>query len=655
MEDYTKFKLKSIDDLTHLLENKDDFFVISCNKCFKEFSAEEEPENSILTSLISSKNKRLTGTVSVDFLCNKFKTKKLLADIIPDSAKSVIVVSCGLGVQTVADLVDLPVYTATDSIPESMHHGMALTNQLCQGCGQCNLNQTAGVCPVTECTKQLLNGQCGGSKDGKCEADKNKDCAWDKITKRSSGRNEYKSLAKDDIHLFNNNKNERSFIRTRAADIRNKRLESFYGGLYLKECKDFSASLPLRKFPVPKTVTIPMSQHAGMSADPIVKVGDRVRVGQKIGEAVGVLSSSVHASISGVVTEIAFRRHPNSNQDVVSITIKSDGKDQLHNSVIPIGFWADLDIQEIDAIIAEKGIVGMGGAGFPTPVKLKSPKPIDTILLNGSESEPYITADHRIMLEYTDDILFGLRILMKSTSAERGIIVIGDNKIDAAKRLMLKTADLDNIHVITAKTKYPKGAERMLLLNAIGRRLPSGARPYDLGAVVINVSTAKAISDAFQHGMPLIERAITISGDKVENPGNYLVRIGTSVEDLLHYCGAIIDEDVTVKMGGPMMGVELDSYDVPVIKGTNGVIAMDTDPTHQSGCIRCGRCVDVCPMELLPLYYPIYDKESNLDAMREKAITDCIECGCCDFICSSRIPIRQSVKNGKKAIREEGK
>ncbi|MCL2627669.1 MAG: electron transport complex subunit RsxC [Oscillospiraceae bacterium] len=660
MQDYTKFKLKSNNELSLLLEGKDNLLVLSCNKCFKPFdgSCANEPELDDFLAIARDLGVNVTAAQRVDFLCNSHRLSKLLSNL-PYQASAIVVISCGIGVQSVAELAKIPVYTACDSIKDSGNHGISLTDKQCDACGQCFLSTTNGICPVTQCSKGLLTGQCGGSKNGKCETDAEKDCAWEQIISQKSLdhnansndimpaiMNDFTQL--DDICVYNYNKISKHDTADLALQIQKKRDESFYGGLYLKHRKVFSAFLTLQKFPLPEKVVLPMSQHAGMSAEPIVRVGDYVMVGQKIGEAVGTLSSSVHASVSGVVSEIASYRHLTAQHETVCVTIISDGKDKLHKSVIPIPYWEDLDIYDIDAIIAEKGIVGMGGAGFPTPIKLKAQKPIDTILLNGCESEPYITADHRIMLEYADDIINGLKIILKCTGAKQGIIVISDNKSDAIRHLEAKTDEIDDIFVMALWSKYPQGAERMLIARALGRKLEPGQRPYDVGTIVLNVSTARAIGDAFTRGMPLIERAVTVSGEKVRNKGNYMVRIGTSALKLLDYCG--VEDDAEIRLGGVMMGSLLDNFDVPVIKGTNAVIATSRSITWSSDCIKCGRCVNVCPMELLPLYYPHYEATDNFSAMAQMNVNHCIECACCDYICPSGIDITGAVRKGKKNL-----
>ena len=306
---------------------------------------------------------------------------------------------------------------------------------------------------------------------------------------------------------------------------------------------------------------------------------------------------------------------------------------------------------EIVEIIKEAGIVGMGGAGFPTSVKLKPAKPVDTILLNGCECEPLLTADHRVLLEYADDVIFGLKAMLKAVGAEKGVIVIEDNKPDAIELMKEKTADISNMEVVVAKTKYPQGAEKMLIKRVTGRKVPSGGLPADVGCVVGNISTTKAIADAIQKGMPLIERVVTVTGERLKNPGNFIVKIGTNTKDLIDYCGGIIGEDVTVKAGGPMMGFVLSDLNVPIMKGSNGIIAVDTDHTVEQPCIKCGRCMDVCPMELSPLYFAKFADEENWQGMKEKNVMDCIECRCCEYICSSKIPLVSKIKAGKNAVR----
>ena len=654
MEDYTKFRLKRKDELISLLESRDGLFAVTCNKCFKEFAAEDEPECGEFAQIAAECGKSLAGCVMVDFLCNKTMTATKLQAALPENAKNIAVISCGLGVQTVADIAALPVYAASDSMGFGGRHAMALTARRCDACGQCYLNMTGGVCPIVDCSKSLVNGQCGGSKTGKCEVDKDMDCGWEKIHNRLAAQNRVADFTGMPVELRDHSKVNFKFINDYVKAVREKRFEGYYGGIHPSENKELAEHIPLRDFPAPSSVVIPLSQHAGKPADPIVKAGDAVKAGQKIGEASGFISAAIHASVSGTVTAVEDRPHPTTGAITLSVVIQSDGKNELHESVKPCENWETLSTDEIADIIREKGIVGMGGAGFPTAVKLKSPKPIDTILLNGCECEPLLTADHRVMLEYADDVIFGLKVLLKTTGAEKGIIVVEDNKPDVIELLGAKTADIANIEILAAKTKYPQGAEKMLIKRALNRKVPSGALPLDVGVVVSNVSTVKAVSDAIQKGMPLIERAVTVTGEKIKKPGNYIVKIGTNVKDLIDYCGGMTDGDVTIKLGGPMMGVEITDLNVPVIKGTNGIIAIEKAEAESSECIKCGRCADVCPMELLPLYYYKYAADKNLQGFKDKNVMDCMECGCCEFICSSKIPLRRWIKAGKSAVREMG-
>ena len=652
MEDYTRFRLKREEELAPLLQNKNDLFIVACNKCFKEFAAEDEPECGEFISFASEQGKTVTGSAKVDFLCNQTLTAKKFETAVPENTKNLFVIACGLGIQTIAELSPLPVYAASDSISFGGRHGMALTRRRCEACGQCYLNITGGICPIVDCSKSLVNGQCGGAKNGKCEVDKDKDCAWDKIFERLDAQGRTDVFLRQPVQFRDYSKISFKLISDYVKSVREKRFEGYYGGLHPTEYKELSEHLPLKVFPAPRTVVIPLSQHAGAPSAPLVKVGDHVNMGQKIGETGGFISSTTHASLSGTVAAVELRRHPNTGLDILSVVIDSDGMETLDESVKPCGDWESLSTDEIVALIREKGIVGMGGAGFPTSVKLKSPKPIDTVLLNGCECEPLLTADHRVMLEYVDDVIFGLKVLLKTTGAEKGIIAIEDNKPDAVELFESKTADIADIEVMAVKTKYPQGAEKMLIKRALGRQVPSGGLPLDVGVIVSNVSTVKAVSDAIRTGMPLIERVLTVTGEKIKNPGNYIVKIGASIKAIIDFCGGLTDDDVTIKLGGPMMGFEISDFEVPVIKGTNGIIAIEPALSEPTECIRCGRCADVCPMELLPLYYPRFAGKSDWEGMKEKAVKDCIECGCCDFICSSKIPIRDSIKRGKKTLLE---
>ena len=549
--------------------------MIACNKCFKEFETVDEPDCDEFLKFAADQGKNVTGSAKFDFLCNKMHTERKLQDLIPEGTENVVVISCGLGIQTVADLAGKPVVAASNTLNYRGHHGMALTKKSCDACAQCYLNITGGVCPIVDCSKSLVNGQCGGAKNGKCEVDPNKDCAWEKIYQRLAKQGRLEEFLNQPVQVRDFSKVNFKVINDYVKSIREDRLDGYYGGVHPSERKEFSEHIALKKFPDPKTVVISMSQHLGAPANPIVQVGDTVKVGQKIGEAAGFISAPVHSSVSGTVVAVEPRMHGTRGSEVMAVVIESDGKNTLHESVQPHGELDNLTPDEIIDIIREAGIVGMGGAGFPTCVKLKPAKPVDTILLNGCECEPLLTADHRVLLEYADDIIFGLKAILKTT-----------------------------------------GAEKTLIKRVMGRIVPSGGLPADVGVVVDNISTVKAISDAIQTGMPLVERVATVTGEKIKNPGNFVIKIGTSVRELIDYCGGFTDDDVLVKMGGPMMGFPLNTLDVPMMKGSNGIIAVEPDETKEQPCIKCGRCVDLCPMELSPLYFVKYAKDENWQGMK---------------------------------------
>ncbi len=648
MENYTKYALKPAEELQALLSGTDNIFVIACNKCFKEYDINQEPDCQAFLAIAEEMGKTVTGVARPDFLCNKTKAETKLVHMIPENTGSVFVIGCGLGIQTVADLVKLPVYAATNSINYTGHHGMALTKKACDACAQCYLNITGGICPIVDCSKSLVNGQCGGAKNGKCEVSPDKDCAWEKIQQRLEKQGRLHELTGQPIQLRDWSKVNFKVINEYVKAIRESRFAGYYGGVHPVEGKEGTEHLPLVRFPAPKFAVIPLSMHLGAPANAIVNVGDTVKVGQKIGEAAGFISAPIHSSISGKVVAIEDRPHA-TRGTCLSVVIENDGLDTLHESVKPNKPLAELTPDEIIEIVKEAGIVGMGGAGFPTYVKLKPNKPIEAVLLNGCECEPMLTADHRVLLEYADDIIFGLKAMMKTLNAPRGVIVIEDNKPDAIELLQSKAAQEEGIEVCVAKTKYPQGGEKMLIKRVLGRSVPSGGLPADVGAVVSNVSTVKAISDAIRKGMPLVERVTTVTGKYIPNPGNFIVKIGTSAADLIAHCGGISSEDVTVKAGGPMMGFVQKTLDTPIMKGSNGIIAIDTDVAEPQECIKCGRCVDVCPMELKPLHFAKYTDPQQL---KELSIMDCMECRCCEYICSSKIPLVSFIKAGKLAVRE---
>ena len=650
MENYTKYRLKTEEELAPVLQSADKVFVLACNKCFKEFATDNETDCEDFLSIAATHNKNITGSAKVDFLCNKTLTAKKLEDLIPEGTESVFVVSCGLGVQTVADMLDVPVYAATDSIGPNGHHGMALTEKTCGACAQCYLNMTGGICPVVDCAKSLLNGQCGGAKNGKCEVDPNRNCAWEKIQERLSGQGDIAALTSQPVQLRDYSKVNYKVIQEYVKSIRESRFAGYYGGIHPVEGKEASEHKALVRFPDPKVAVFPLSMHLGAPANAIVSVGDYVKVGQKIAEASGFISAPVHSSISGTVIAIEDRIHANRGM-CPSIVVESDGLNVIHESVKPNKPLEELTPTKIIEIVKEAGIVGMGGAGFPTYVKLNPGKLIEAVLVNGCECEPMLTADHRVALEYADDIIFGLKAIMKTVDCNRGVIVIEDNKPDAIALLEEKVAGEQGIEVCVAKTKYPQGGEKMLIQRVLGRMVPSGKLPADVGAVVNNISTVKAISDAIQKGMPLIERVTTVTGPYIPNPGNFIVKIGTSAADLVAACGGIAAGDVTIKAGGPMMGFVQEDVNFPIMKGSNGIIAVDAEHSVEQPCIKCGRCMDVCPMQLEPLHFAKFADTENWEGFKAHNVMDCMECRCCEAICSSKIPLVTKIRAGKNAVR----
>ena len=650
MENYTKYALKAETELSQLLSGKDNLFVIACNKCFKEFETTNEPDCDAFVAFAQAQGKTITGTAKADFLCNKYKADKNLNAMIPEGTDHVVVISCGLGIQTVADVTGKSVIAATNSLNYTGHHGMALTKKACDACAQCYLSITGGICPIVDCSKSLINGQCGGAKNGKCEVSPDKDCAWEKIQQRLAVQGRVSELTAQSVQIRDYNKVNFKVINDYVKAIRAKSLDGWYGGIHPVEGKEPTEHLSLVQFPEPETVIIPMSMHLGAPATPIVNVGDKVKLGQKIGEAAGFISAPVHSSVSGEVMAICDCPHA-TRGTCQSVVIKSDGLNTPDESIAPNKPLAELTPDEIIEIVKNAGIVGMGGAGFPTYVKLKPGKPIEAVLLNGCECEPMLTADHRLLLEFADDVIFGLQAMMKTVDAPKGIIVIEENKPDAIALLREKVADLEGIEVLEVSTQYPQGGEKMLIKRALGRSVPSGCLPADVGAVVSNVSTVKAISDAIQKGMPLIERITTVTGKYIPKPGNFIVKVGTNMADLIDYCGGISSENVTVKAGGPMMGFPQTELNVPIMKGSNGVIAIDTDVSEPNECIKCGRCVDVCPMELKPLHYFKLVGAQDWQGCKDMNIMDCMECRCCEYICSSKLPLVTMIKMGKNGVR----
>jgi electron transport complex protein RnfC len=362
----------------------------------------------------------------------------------------------------------------------------------------------------------------------------------------------------------------------------------------------------------------------------------------------------IHASVSGEVTAVEPRLHPN-GQLVMSVVIKNDGLETLSEEVIPKGDLEALTPQQIKEIILNAGIVGLGGATFPTHVKLSPPpeKKIDYILINAAECEPYLTTDDQLMRIYPEKIVYGLSAMMKVLGVEKGFIGIEDNKPEAIQAMASAIEGNGNIEVYALHTKYPQGSEKQLITAITGREVPSGGLPMDAGVVVSNVGTSLAVSDAIQLGMPLVERVVTVTGSAIQDPQTLLVKIGTSVQHLIDQCGGFSEPPAKIINGGPMMGVAQFSTNIPVIKATSGILCLNAQDAHvpdPSACIRCGKCVSVCPVKLLPLYLGEYSLLGDYDMCKKYHALDCIECGSCSFICPAKRTLVSSIRVAKREI-----
>lgn len=434
---------------------------------------------------------------------------------------------------------------------------------------------------------------------------------------------------------------------------------TFFGGIHPRSYKELSNKYPIEEYLPKSQVIISLQQHIGAPCIPLVKVNDYVKVGQKIGEANGFVSAPVHSSVSGKVVAIEDRPSP-SGKLVKSIVIESDGEFNYDDNITPNEDINNMKPEEIRQIVREAGIVGMGGATFPTMVKLNPPsdKKIDIVILNGAECEPYLTADHRLMLEKPVDIVYGLLAIMKALGASKGYVGIEDNKQDAIREMKKACKEYESVEVAVLKTKYPQGSEKHIIKAITGREVPSGKIPAEIGVVVDNVGTAFAIAEAIKYGKPLIERVVTVTGEGIMTPKNLRVKIGTPFREIIEYCGGFKGTPGKVISGGPMMGIAQYSIDVPVIKGTSGILVLPEDRIalkNPKPCIKCARCVDACPMNLLPLFISAYSLKNDFDKCEEYHALDCIECGSCSYVCPSKRPLVESIRLAKREILRKGR
>ncbi|HDS09516.1 MAG TPA: electron transport complex subunit RsxC [Firmicutes bacterium] len=415
---------------------------------------------------------------------------------------------------------------------------------------------------------------------------------------------------------------------------------TFSGGVHPPAKKELAKGAQIEKMPVPGELIIPMSQHIGAPCTPLVKKGDKVLMGQVIGDTEAFVSAPIHSSVSGEVTAVEPR--PNSlGKKILSVVIKNDGEYKHFSEIAECPDCYSITPEELRKKIRSSGIVGLGGATFPTHVKLSPPKdfPIDTVIINGAECEPYLTADYRLMLEDPVSVVEGLKLLLYILNANSGIIAIEDNKQNCIDIFEDQTASIDNIKVLPVKTKYPQGAEKQLIYSCLKRKVPAGGLPMNVGVVVHNALTSSKIYYSLKYGMPLISRIVTVSGEGIQHPKNLEVTIGTLFSDIIRFCGGFKGVPGKIIAGGPMMGFAQSALDVPVTKGTSGILVFPEEMTHipeEDVCFRCGKCVDVCPMKLMPYQLGQIAEFGDYEKAEEWNAMDCIECGSCSYVCPAK-------------------
>jgi electron transport complex protein RnfC len=434
---------------------------------------------------------------------------------------------------------------------------------------------------------------------------------------------------------------------------------TFKHGIHPEEYKELSDQCSIERMPFIEEYMLPLSQHAGAPSKSIVRKGQQVRRGEKIAEAVGFVSTALHSPVDGTVIAIDNFEHPNGKMQP-GIKIKTDVySTQQMQEIVPFDL-SKLDSKSFASAVQGAGIVGMGGAAFPAHVKFSIPadKQCDIIMVNGCECEPFLTADHRMMLEYAEELIDGIEILKQYIGAKKANIAIEINKLDAIATLQKVAADSDfPIEVTPLAVKYPQGAEKMMISAIMEEEIPSGKLPIDLGIVVSNVGTITMLSDYFRKGIPLMERVLTVTGTAIKRPTNILVPIGTPIREVINYCGGMTSEASRVLLGGPMMGSVQKNLDTPVLKGTSGILVLSPNEVKdltEYNCVRCSRCIDACPMMLNPSMLGLLAKKGLWEEMAEDYhVMDCFECASCSYVCPSAIPLVQSFRIAKGIIREQ--
>ncbi len=431
---------------------------------------------------------------------------------------------------------------------------------------------------------------------------------------------------------------------------------TFRHGIHPAEHKEGTERLPIARMPFVERYVLPLSQHTGAPCKPVVKPGERVARGQVVAGPGGFVSTTLHSPVTGRVSAIAPRPHP-SGKLVEAIEIEADSFATQRLNGRPAVDWRGITQDEFVSHVQRAGLVGMGGAAFPTHVKYKLPegKTVRRLVVNGCECEPFLTADHRVMVERPEAVVRGIEILAGRLGVEETVIGVELNKPDAIEALRNAIPEGSRVRVMGLKVKYPQGAEKMLIKAIYGVEVPSGKLPLDVQALVNNVGTMAALADYFDHGQPLLERVVTVAGPGVGRPANLLVPVGTPVRAVLDFCGGLQPEATEVVMGGPMMGMTLSSLDVPVLKGTSGLLAFTESETripNEYTCVKCGRCVDACPNFLNPSRLGRLARAGRYEEMEEFFLMDCMECGSCSFACPSGIPIVQLIRVAKSALRE---